>query len=187
MKELSRNEYISEIQYCYENSRWEFSFYAVLYSFFCQFRSENIKIVHCADWKSRGINTSRYMIENLKQCSIKFIGKDGKECIGGIPDFQFVPSEYTYENPCKAKVFVEFKSPSFSDEGIYKVLKYVKTLEIEHEFENCDKIIFTDGISWYFLEKQKNVQEVPLNLYSDDDNWERLKTKIAKFISGEVE
>ena len=127
------------------------------------------------------------MIENLKQCSIKFIGKDGKECIGGIPDFQFVPSEYTYENPCKAKVFVEFKSPSFSDEGIYKVLKYVKTLEIEHEFENCDKIIFTDGISWYFLEKQKNVQEVPLNLYSDDDNWERLKTKIAKFISGEVE
>ena len=34
MQELSRDEYISEIKYCYENSRWEFSFYAVLYSFF---------------------------------------------------------------------------------------------------------------------------------------------------------
>ena len=187
MKELSRNEYISEIQYCYKNSRWEFSFYAVLYSFLCQFRSEQIKLVHCADWKSRGQKTSQPMSENLKQCSIKFTGKDGKEHIGGIPDFQFVPSEYTYETPCKAKAFVEFKSPTFSDEGTYKPLKFKKTSEIEHEFENCDKIIFTDGISWYFLKKHKDEQEAPINLYSDNDNWEQLKKQIIKFISGEID
>ena len=61
-----------------------------------------------------------------------------------------------------------------------------KTSEIDHEFENCDKIIFTDGISWYFLEKHKNAQEDPINLYVDNDNWEQLKTKIAKFISGAI-
>lgn len=187
MKEFSRDEYLSEIQYCYKNSRWEFSFYAVLYSFFCQFRSEQIKLVHCADWKSRGKNTSQSMIENLKKCSIEFTGKDGKEHIGGIPDFQFVPSEYTYEKPCKAKVFVEFKSPIFSDEGVYKPLKYEMTSEIQHEFENCDKIIFTDGISWYFLEKHKNEQELPINLYVDNEKWEQLKNKIAKFILGEFD
>ena len=123
MQELSRDEYISEIKYCYENSRWEFSFYAVLYLFFCQFRNEQIKLVHCADWKSRGANTSPSMIKNLENCSIKFIGKDGKEHIGGIPDFQFVPSQYSYEKPCKANAFVEFKRPIFSDEGVYILLR----------------------------------------------------------------
>ena len=78
MQELSRDEYIGEIKYCYENSRWEFSFYAVLYSFFCQFRNERIKLVHCADWKSRGVNTSPFMIENLKNCSIELPSNDGK-------------------------------------------------------------------------------------------------------------
>ena len=186
MKELSRDEYLSEIQYCYNNSRWEFSFYAVIYSFFCQFRSEQIKLVHCADWKSRGKNTSQSMIENLKKCSTKFTDEDGIEHIGGIPDFQFVPSEYTYEKPCKAKVFVEFKSPSFSDESVYNPLKYEMTSEIKHEYENCNKIIFTDGISWYFLENDNNEQEAPINLYDNNDNWKQLKTKISQFISGPI-
>jgi hypothetical protein len=81
MQELSRDEYISEIKYCYENSRWEFSFYAVLYSFFCQFRTEQIKLVHCADWKSRGANTSSFMSANLENCSIKITGNDGKNIL----------------------------------------------------------------------------------------------------------
>lgn len=183
MQELSRDEYISEIKYCYENSRWEFSFYAVLYSFFCQFRNEKIKLVHCADWKSRGANTSSFMSANLKFCSIKFIGNDEKEYIGGIPDFQFVPSKYSYEKPCKANVFVEFKSPQFSNEGDYIPLKYNKTLQIEHEYEICNKIIFTDGISWYFLENQQidNPKE-PVNLVDNPENWNILKQKIANFI-----
>ena len=182
MKELTRDEYISEIEYCYNNSRWEFSFYAVLYLFFCQFRSEQIKLVHCADWKSRGKNTSQSMSKNLEKCSTEFIDKDGKKCIGGIPDFQFVSSEYKYGEPCDAKVFVEFKKPSYSNEGVYKPLKYEIISEIQHEFENCDKIIFTDGISWYFLKKDKEEKKAPINLYVDN-NWEQLKIQIAKFIS----
>lgn len=187
MKELSRNEYIDEIQYCYKNSRWEFSFYAVLYSFLCQFRSEQIKLVHCANWTSHGKNTSQLMREVLKYCSIKFTDKNGEECIGGIPDFQFVPSQYTYETPCKAKVFIEFKSPNFSDESDYNPLKYEKTSEIEHEFGSCDKIIFTDGVSWYFLKKHKVEPEAHINLYSDNKNWEQLKNQITKFISDEID
>lgn len=183
MQELSRDEYISEIKYCYENSRWEFSFYAVLYSFFCQFRNEQIKLVHCADWKSRGTNTSSFMSANLKNCSIKITGNDGKEYIGGIPDFQFVPSQYSYEKSCKANAFVEFKSPRFTDEGIYIPLKYEKTSEIEHEFKNCDKIIYTDGIYWYFLEKQDiDSSEESVNIIDNPENWNILKRKIANFI-----
>ena len=184
MQELSRDKYISEIKYCYENSRWEFSFYAVLYLFFCQFRNEQIKLVHCADWKSRGANTSPSMIKNLENCSIKFIGKDGKEHIGGIPDFQFVPSQYSYEKPCKANAFVEFKSPKFSDKGDYIPLVYnEKNNEIKHQQENCDKIIFTDGISWYFLEKQQSdITEKPINLIDNPDEWNNLKGKITNFI-----
>ena len=183
MKYLSREEYIEEIKYCYENSRWEFSFYAILYSYLCQFRNNKIKLVHCADWKSRGVNTSPAMIENLELCSIRFEDKDGKEHIGGIPDFQFVPSIYSYGTPCQAKVFIEFKAPVFSDEGVYKPLRYSKTCEIEHEFEKCSKIIFTDGISWYFIKKDKI--ECPaefVNLLDDNDHWDELKTKITNFI-----
>ena len=184
MQELSRDEYISEIKYCYENSRWEFSFYAVLYSFFCQFRTEQIKLVHCADWKSRGANTSSFMSANLENCSIKITGNDGKKYIGGIPDFQFVPSQYSYENPYKANAFVEFKRPIFSDEGVYIPLKYKKTSEIEHQYKNCNKIIFTDGISWYFLENQKiDIPENTVNLVDNPDNWNILKEKIANFIN----
>jgi hypothetical protein len=183
MKDFSRDEYISEIQYCYENSRWEFSFYAVLYSYFCQFRNDKIKLVHCADWKSRGAKTSKAMNENLELCSIKFNDKDGKEHIGGIPDFQFVSTDYSYGKPCKANVFIEFKAPNFSDEGVYLPLIYVKTLEIEHQFKKCDKIIFTDGLSWYFLEKsQSRHQENPINLLDNNDNWNKLKIKITNFI-----
>ena len=178
MKDLSREEYISEIKYCYKNSRWEFSFYAVLYMYLLQFRDENNKLILCADYKSRGKRTSVKVKKILQLCSVTL---KEKNCIGGIPDFQFVPSEYTYENPCEAKVFVEFKSPSFSDEDVYNPLTYKKTAEIEHEFENCKKIIFTDGLSWYFLEKDENVQE-PINLISDNENWNKLKSKITKFI-----
>lgn len=184
MQEMSSDEFINEIKYCYENSRWEFSFYAVLYSFFCQFRNEHIKLVHCADWKSRGRNTSSFMINNLKHCSIEFRGNDGKKHIGGIPDFQFVPRQFSYESPCKANAFVEFKSPQFSDEGVYIPLKYKKTSEIEHEYENCNKIIFTDGISWYFLRKhQIDILEKPVNLIENPDNWDILKNKITNFVN----
>ena len=120
MKEISREEYISEIKYCYDNSRWEFSFYAVLYLYFCQFRIDNkIKLVHCADWKSRRNNTSEAMKKNLNFCSTKFKDKNDEEKIGGIPDFQFVPWEYSYGKPCKVKVFIEFKAPTFSPDGKY--------------------------------------------------------------------
>lgn len=184
MKELSRNEYISEILYSYENSRWEFSFYPVLYLFLCQFRSKDIKLVYCADWKSRGKNTSHSMNENLKHCSTKFYYSDGNEHIGGIPDFQFVPSEYSYETPCKAKVFVEFKSPSFSNGNNYEHLEFENTLELEHEFINCDKIILTDGVCWYFLEKHKKNPVLTINIYDEEESWGQLKIKITEFISG---
>ena len=183
MINLSRDEYIKEIQYCYENSRWEFSFYTILYLYLCQFRNADIKLVHCANWRSRGVKTSKDMKENLKTCSIKLNDKYGKEYIGGIPDFQFVSSKYSYGKSCKANVFIEFKAPIFSNEGVYQPLIYNKTTEIEHEFKNCDKIIFTDGLSWYFLEKhQTNSLEKPINLINNDDNWNILKTKITKFI-----
>lgn len=58
MRVLARDEYINEIKYCYENSRWEFSYYSVLYLYLCQFRNEETKLVCCADWKSRGKKTS---------------------------------------------------------------------------------------------------------------------------------
>ena len=187
MKDLSKEEYLRELKYCYTNSRWEFSFYAVLYMFLLQFRDEYNKLILCADYKSRGRRTSAKMKRILKLCSVKLKGKNNQNLIGGIPDFQFVPSNYTYDEPCEAKVFVEFKSPNFSNEDLYIPLKYEITPEIEHEFENCDKIIFTDGISWYFLEKNKNKQESPFNLYEGDDNWEQLKTKIKHFILGETD
>lgn len=191
MQDLSREEYISEIKYCYENSRWEFSFYAVLYSYFCQFRNDKIKLVHCADWKSRGAKTSKAMNENLKSCSIKFMDEDGKEHIGGIPDFQFVPTEYSYGKSCNANVFIEFKAPNFSDKGVYEPLIYSETPEIKHEFENCDRIIFTDGLTWYFMEKRQekseikrqiNLLENPINSIDNNCKWNELKTEIANFI-----
>ena len=47
-----------------------------------------------------------------------------------------------------------------------------------------NKIIFTDGISWYFLEKQQiDVPENPVILVDNSGNWNILKDKIANFIN----
>lgn len=184
MKDLSREEYLFEIKYCYENSRWEFSYYAVLYSYFCQFRNDKIKLVHCANWKSRGDKTSKNMKKNLKYCSIKCRDdKNGKEYIGEIPDFQFVPAKYSYGDPCEANAFIEFKAPNFSDEGNYKSLVYSENSQIKHEFEKCDKIIYTDGVTWFFLKKNHKEPEETINLIDNNDNWNVLKNKITNFIT----
>lgn len=184
MKELSKKEYIDELKYCYKNSRWEFSYYSVLYLYLSQYRNEKIQLVHCADWKSRGKRTSAAMKKVLEFCSAKFKDKNGKEYTGGIPDFQFVPSRYSFDNPCHANVFIEFKAPQFSDDGIYIPKKYKETTEIKHEFLNCDKIIYTDGISWFFLIKNQDpTLDEPINLMDTNDNWDTLKNKIIEFIN----
>lgn len=190
MKDLSIEEYITEIKYCYENSRWEFSYYAVLYSYLCQFRNNKIKLVQCSDWRSRGKKTSETMRNNLKFCSVKFTDKDNTEHIGGIPDFQFVPSEYSYGNSCEANAFVEFKAPEFSDEGVYQLLKYTKNQEIEHQFLNCNKIIFTDGFTWCFLERTHEeptkcielIENEKISVKPNHNNWIKLKDTITDFI-----
>ncbi len=196
MQELSKEDYINEIKYCYDNSRWEFSFYPVLYLFLCQFRNGETKLVHSADWKSRGKNTSLPMKKKLESCSVNFESNNGKTHIGGIPDFQFVPSNYSYDEkkvPYKAKVFVEFKSPIFNDKVGYQRLEYTETSEIQNEIQSCGKLILTDGISWYFLKSQNSditkkivvenqlVLDLGDNLHNDR-NWEVLKGTISKFI-----
>ena len=119
----------------------------MLYLYLCQFGSSDIKLIHCADWKSRGKRTSEIVKKMLEFCSVKFINdKNNKEYVGEIPDFQFVLSRYSFGKPCEAYVFVEFKAPNFSDEDIYIPLKYKETDEIKHEFDKCDKInkVITD-------------------------------------------
>ena len=79
-----------------------------------------------------------------------------------VPDFIFVPEEYSYVNPVKPLIMVETKAPDIKKQSdqkyIYKdIIKTIKLNknEISDEIEACGMVIYTDCISWAFLVKQE--------------------------------
>ncbi|WP_129582136.1 hypothetical protein [Clostridium niameyense] len=73
-----------------------------------------------------------------------------------VPDFIFVPKEYSFINPCKPYLMVETKCPILSLKGVsyYRDLEdYIRKnkCELTAEIKSCGCVIFTDGITWMFL------------------------------------
>lgn len=72
-----------------------------------------------------------------------------------VPDFIFVPKEYSFSNPCKPYLMVETKCPIFLKEARYyrDLEDFIRDnkRELTAEIKSCGCVIFTDGITWMFL------------------------------------
>ncbi|MGF0017375.1 hypothetical protein [Sporofaciens sp. SGI.106] len=85
-----------------------------------------------------------------------------------VPDFIFVPLEYSFINPCKPYLMVETKLPSFPKykrdlKKLYNcpledTVNKFKDSELLPEINACDcnLVLYTDGITWMFLEHSQN-------------------------------
>ncbi len=75
-----------------------------------------------------------------------------------VPDYIFVPKDYSFSNPIKPLLMVETKNPAIiKDETCYQKLSdFVDTnkSELLAEIRACKYVIFTDGITWMFLEER---------------------------------
>lgn len=79
-----------------------------------------------------------------------------------VPDYIFVPKDYSYHNPMKPLLMVETKFPNMKikDDSLQYVYLSDSIPEnysqIEAEIDACKYVVFTDGFTWMFLTKDKN-------------------------------
>lgn len=170
-------EYIKEMKWLYINARWEAYYELAIMPLLRECCMHQAKAVPIHATRKAGRKSSRkHFIEMYS-----YENAEGKRC--GIPDYVIVPQESTYESPQEAFVFVEFKTPTDL------VDKYIPLrIELHHEelmsqSKICPYIIFTDGITWFFITKKDELECIYEPVCLVDDNWNELKDKIVEFIN----
>ncbi len=79
-----------------------------------------------------------------------------------VPDYIFVPSEYSFKNPINPYLMVETKKPIILKDGVhYAALENfiaANKAELSSEINafNRGYVLFTDGITWMFLMMNDN-------------------------------
>lgn len=148
----SYDEYMKEVFRVYKNERVENCYYFLI---------KDILLTFCSD-KANVVNVSVNRQSKLHDRKI-YADK------GELQDLIIVPSEYTYVQPMRPFVSVEIKEPDIDinfGRGInraeitrYNPLKW-KTKEgdlksqLKTQFGKTKYIIYTDCISWWFLERE---------------------------------
>lgn len=163
----------------YKDARWEAYYDMVIIPLFnkcCEGKGVKIVPVHATRKSGRKpLVEKRHFIETYSWVK-KVPNKKGEieEKRVGIPDFVIVPSESEYENPQNALVNIEFKLPEGLTREYVEIKPKTYKTELLHQFKLCENIIFTDGVTWYFLENEKDIDEAePIRLYDSKNKcWE---------------
>ena len=117
-----------------------------------------IKVVPVFDDRAVGrkTNKERKVLDRMKTIS----APNGSSYV--VPDYIFVPKDYSYHNPMKPLLMVETKLPNMKikDDSLQYVYLSDSIPEnysqIEAEIDACKYVVFTDGFTWMFLTKDKN-------------------------------
>lgn len=98
-------------------------------------------------------------IENETPCKkrMKTICAEKEDGHYVVPDYIFVREEYSFSNPLKPVLMVETKNPIIVEGNKYRkledsILSYEN--ELLAEIKACRYLIYTDGITWMFLEEE---------------------------------
>ena len=83
-----------------------------------------------------------------------------------VPDYIYVNEKYSFDNPSKPYVIIETKAPALkceeNNEYCYKKLEISKSVinELSVEVKSCGRVIFTDGITWFFCVWKDKVEVI---------------------------
>lgn len=179
---ISYDEYKEEIMRIYRDLRREGYYYNLLINLFEECITKDMKVIPVY------LNTG-YKDDGKKRLHDRLQYADSHS----LQDIIIVPHHYTYENTTKPYVSIEIKKPNFLQGGDYRPVDIKKyDDQLYAEFHYCKYIIFTDCISWYFLEESKKTNNPDIYLYDDIGwkkdviEWEKLKLTISEFIKGSV-
>lgn len=128
----------------------------VFVPFFQMCSTDNTKIVPIFDDRSCGPRTDNET-ESKRRMKTICAKKENGEYV--VPDYIYVPSEYSFANPQKPYLMVETKNPVLiiREETHYRDLSHYvidNQTELRAEIEACGYVVFTDGITWMFLEER---------------------------------
>ena len=115
---------------------------------------DGLKIIPVYDDRATGRQTKNETACKRRMKKICAIKEDGGYV---VPDYIFVKQDYSYDNPEKPILMVETKNPIIISGVKYRKLedsleKYES--ELVEEIKSCGCVIYTDGITWMFLERQ---------------------------------
>ena len=66
---------------------------------------------------------------------------------------------------------IEFKLPEGLTKEYVEIRPKTYKTELLHQFKLCRNIIFTDGVTWYFLENEEDIDKAePIRLYDSKNN-----------------
>lgn len=163
-------DYQKLLEDIYDNARWE-AYYdpAILPILSSCCEEAGVKVVPVHETRKSGRHPNdpnkikkKHFIETYsitKQITVKDrkTGKEKEETRRvGIPDYVIVPNESKYEHPLPSIVNVEFKMPIDLTSDYKECNPNDHVDEISHQLEYCSYIIFTDGVTWFFLSRGKN-------------------------------
>lgn len=171
-------DYMEEMKWVYINARWEAYYELALIPLLRECCTPRTKVVPVhATRKSGRKSPKKHFIEMYS-----YVNGKGKRC--GVPDYVIVPLESTYDNPQEALIFIEFKSPIGLGENYIPLRMDVHYEKLISQSQVCDYIIFTDGITWFFVQKCEGVLKCNQETICLVDNkWEDLKKSIVMFIN----
>ena len=115
---------------------------------------EDTKIVPVYDDRASGPKTDNETEIKKRMKTICAPKEDGGYA---VPDYIFVPKEYSFGNPKTPYLMVETKKPILWKNGIYyvdlknQIPENKQQLEAEIKAFGRGYVIFTDGITWMFL------------------------------------
>ena len=168
--------YQEMVENIYKDARWEAYYDMVIIPLFklcCKDKGVKIVPVHATRKSGRKpLVEKKHFIETYSWVK-DFTNKKGeieKKRVG-IPDYVIVPLESTYENPQKSLVNIEFKLPNGLTEKYIEIKPQTYKTELLHQYKFCSSIIFTDGVTWYFLENKEDIDKAePIRLYDSKNN-----------------
>ena len=156
-------DYQKLLEDIYDNARWEaYDDPAIIpvLSSCCEITGTKVVPVHETRKPGKqsnepNKNKKKHFIETYSLTEQTVVKKKGmvKEITRrvGIPDYVVVPNESSYDNPLPSIVNVEFKMPINLTSGYKECNPHNYTDEIIHQLRCCKFIIFTDGVTWFFI------------------------------------
>lgn len=113
---------------------------------------DGIKIIPVYDDRATGRKTEKETIFKRRMNTICATKEAGGYV---VPDYIFVEKEYSFATPKEPLLMVETKNPIITKGGKYRKLEeFIQKYESElfEEIKACGCVIYTDGITWMFLE-----------------------------------
>lgn len=165
-EEISYSQYINRLLEIVRDCNREEYLSEVFMPFLRMCCPEKTKVIPVFDDRRPG---SQNNIETEFKKRMNLICAQNEDESYTVPDYIFVPHDYTFYNPKRPFFMVETKLPKMLKEGkcylpLEKTLNLNKT-QLRAEIKSCGKVIYTDGFTWMFLALDDNNQIIHLKGY----------------------